>query len=164
MMSDQLDSLAKRIRQDIKTVILFLMLNIIILKIISFFPLTVIEWSNLDSDIRNSESLALFKKHILAFIRPFENSTFQCHKPKRLKVITRLRLGLSHLQSHKFKHSFQNTLNPTCNCGTVETTIHYFRHCPNFSSERQTLFKKLQSIDENVFKKRRFQHLKSVFL
>ena len=43
MMSDQLDKLAKRIWQDIKTVILFLMLNIIILKIISFFPLTVIE-------------------------------------------------------------------------------------------------------------------------
>ena len=42
-MSDQLDKLAKRIWQDIKTVILFLMLNIIILKIISFFPLTVIE-------------------------------------------------------------------------------------------------------------------------
>ena len=34
-----------------------------------FFPSTIIEWSNLDSNIRNSESLAIFKKHILDFIR-----------------------------------------------------------------------------------------------
>ena len=37
----------------------------------SFFPSTVIEWNKLDSNIRNPENLALFKKHILAFIRPF---------------------------------------------------------------------------------------------
>ena len=34
-----------------------------------FFSSTIIEWSNLDSNIRNSESLAIFKKHILDFIR-----------------------------------------------------------------------------------------------
>ena len=34
----------------------------------SFFPSTVIESKKLDSNIRNSESLALFKKRILAFI------------------------------------------------------------------------------------------------
>ena len=34
-----------------------------------FFPSTITEWSNLDSNIRNSESLAIFKKHILDFIR-----------------------------------------------------------------------------------------------
>ena len=86
----------------------------------SFFPSTVIEWKKLDSNIRNSESLALFKKRILAFIRPFANSTFQCYNPKGLKLITRLRLGLSHLRFHKFKH----TLTPICNCGTVETAVH----------------------------------------
>ena len=59
----------------------------------SFFPSTVIEWNKLDSNIRNSESLAIFKKRILAFIRPCANSTFQCHNPKGLKLISRLRLG-----------------------------------------------------------------------
>ena len=43
----------------------------------SFFPSTVIEWNKLDTNIRNSENLALFKKRILAFIRPFANSNFQ---------------------------------------------------------------------------------------
>ena len=53
----------------------------------SFFPSTVIEWNKLDSNIRNSESLAIFKKRILAFIRPCANSTFQYHSPKGLKLI-----------------------------------------------------------------------------
>ena len=42
----------------------------------SFFLSTMIQWYNLDSNIRNSESLALFKKRILAFIRPSSSSTF----------------------------------------------------------------------------------------
>ena len=88
-----------------KKVFLFLMLNMTVLKIL-FFPSTVIEWNKLDSNIRNCESLAPFRKRILAFISPFANSTFQCHSPKGLKLITRLQLGLSHLRFHKFKHSF----------------------------------------------------------
>ena len=71
--------------------------------------------------------------------------------PNGLKLITRLRLDLSHLRFHKFKHNFQDTLNPICNCSTVETTVHYLLHCPNFSNERLTLFNKLQSIGiENI--------------
>ena len=109
----------------------------------SLFPSTVIEWNKLDSSIRNSESLALFKTRILVFIRPSTNNTFQCYNPKSLKLITRLQLGLSHHRFHKFKHSFQDTLNPICNCGTVETTVHYLFHCPNISNERPTFFYKL---------------------
>ena len=35
----------------------------------SFFPSGVIEWSKLDLNIRNSESLNIFKKRLLNFIR-----------------------------------------------------------------------------------------------
>ena len=119
----------------------------------SFFPSTIIEWNNLDSNIKNSENLTLFKKRILAFIRHSFHCTFHCHNPNSLKLITRLRLGLSHLRVHKFKHSFQDTLNPICSCGTVERTIHYLLLCPNFSNERLSLFNKLQSIDENILSK-----------
>ena len=108
----------------------------------SVFPSTAIEWNKLDSNIKHFETVALFKKRILAFIRPFANSPFQCHNPKGLKLITRLRLGLSHLRFHKFEHSFQDTLNPICNCGIVETTVNYLLHCPNFSNERLTFFNK----------------------
>ena len=67
----------------------------------SFFPSTLIEWNNLDINIRNSESYATFKKSILRFIRPSENPIFNCHNPSGIKLITRLRLGLSHLLEHK---------------------------------------------------------------
>ena len=77
----------------------------------SFFPSSIIEWNNLDSNLKNYDSLALFKKRILAFIRPSANSTFHCHNPEGLKLIARLSLRLSHLRFHKFKHSFQDALN-----------------------------------------------------
>ena len=92
----------------------------------SFFPSTLIEWNNLDIHIRNSESYAIFKKSILRFIKPSENPIFNCHNSSGIKLITRLRLGFSHLREHKFRHNFQDTLNPICSCGeNIETTTHY---------------------------------------
>ena len=109
------------------------------------------EWNNLDKSIRSSESLALFKKNILQFIRPAPNRTFNCHNPIGIKLITRLRLGLSHLRDHKFKHNFLVCLNPICCCGQViETSVHYLLHCPIFSDERSIFFSNIRRIDENV--------------
>ena len=117
----------------------------------SFFPSSVIEWNNLGKSIRSSESLALFKKSILQFIRPTPNRTFKCHNPTRIKPITKLRLGLIRLRDHKFKHNFLECLNPICCCGKdIETTIRYLLHCPIFSDERSIFLNNIRSIDENV--------------
>ena len=62
----------------------------------SFFPSTNFEWNELDHNIRNSSSFNNFRKSILKFIRPSADSFFNCHNPKGMKFITRLRLGLSH--------------------------------------------------------------------
>ena len=77
----------------------------------SFFPYAVLEWNNLDPNIRTSESLTLFKKHISAFIRHVTNITFQCHNPKGLKLITRLRLGLSHPKAKMLTDTYSQNLN-----------------------------------------------------
>ena len=38
--------------------------------------------------------------------------------------------GLIHLWEHKFKHSFQDSINPTCDWGNdVETVIYFFLDC-----------------------------------
>ena len=117
----------------------------------SYFPSIVTEWNNLDKSIRNSESFSIFKKNILQFIRPSPNSIFNCHNPKGLKLLTRLRLSLSHLRDNKFKHSFQDSLNPICSCGTdVETTTHYLLHCSLFSDERLILISNIRNIDNNI--------------
>ena len=55
---------------------------------------------------KNSDGIETFKKRILSLIRPSPNSIFNCHNPRRIKLLSRLRLGLSNLREHKFKHSF----------------------------------------------------------
>ena len=91
----------------------------------SFFLYTIIEWNKLAPDLRNSESFSACKKGILNFIHPSPNSIFNCHNPKALKFTTWLCQGLSHLRYHKFKHNFQDSLNPLCNCGLItETNSH----------------------------------------
>ena len=96
-----------------------------------FFPSAIIGWSKLDWKIKTSESIQTFKKRILSFIRPSPNGTFNCHNPKGIKLLSRLRFRLSHLREHKFKHSFQDSLNLFCSCrkGEVETSSHYLFHC-----------------------------------
>ena len=80
----------------------------------SFFPSSIIEWNNLDPNLRNLENFGIFRNNILKFIRPKPNSFFNCCNLKGIRLITRLRLELSHLREHKFKYSFQNYLNPLC--------------------------------------------------
>ena len=40
----------------------------------SFFPSSIIEWNNLDPNLRNSENFGISKNNILKFIRPKPNS------------------------------------------------------------------------------------------
>ena len=116
-----------------------------------FFPSAVIEWNNLDLSIRNSESLSIFKKCILKFIRPSPSSTHNCFNTKGIKYLTRLRLGLSHLREHKFKHGFLDSLNPICNCGLdIESTCHFLLHCPNFVNERILLLNDVSRITKDA--------------
>ena len=97
----------------------------------SSFPLAIIEWNKLDSNLQRCDSYYVFKSNILKFIWPSSNSIFDCHNPIGIKYITQIRLGLSDLRERKFKHGFQDTLNPVCNCGNdVESAIHFFLHCP----------------------------------
>ena len=115
----------------------------------SFFPSVVIEWNKLDQDTCNSENLNIFKKKLLKFIRPSGKSVFRSHNPKGVKLLTRLRLGLSHLREHKFKHDFLDSLNPVCSCGQdIETSTHFLRHCFNYSNERLTFLNIIRKIDK----------------
>ena len=94
------------------------------------------------------------KKNLLKFIRSSGNSVFKCHNPKGIKLLTRLRLGLSHLREHKFKHGFLDSLNPICSCGqNIETSTHFLLHCSNYSNERLTFLNIIRNIDRNILNK-----------
>ena len=111
----------------------------------------MIEWNKLDLNIRNSESIISFKSKVSKFIRPSENSIFLGHNLKGIQLLTRLRLGLSHLRDHKFKHNFQDTLNPICNCGEdIETSSNYLLHCSHYTNERLDFLNVIEGIDNSI--------------
>ena len=115
----------------------------------SFFPSTVIGLNTLDHNIRNSNGFNVFRKSILKFIRPSANSFFDCHNPKGIRFIARR--GLSHLRENKFKHSFQDSLNPFCSCGLdIGSTAHFLLHCPTYITERLTILSTIGNIDNNL--------------
>ena len=116
-----------------------------------FFPSTIIEWNNLDPHLRKSESFSVCKSNIFKFIRPSPNSVYNYHNPRGICLITRLRLSFSHLREHKFKHGFQDTLNPLCSCGNdVESTKHFLHHCLQFFNERRTLLSTLGNFNYSL--------------
>ena len=106
--------------------------------------------------MQNSESLVVFKSKLLSFIRPSTRSIFSVNDPEGVKYLTRLRLRFSHLNEHKFRHGFLDTLNPLCNCSLeVEDNEHFFLHCLNFVNARRSLFMDISSIRSS------FKHLPS---
>ena len=101
--------------------------------------------------MRNSPSYSTFKKKNLNCIRPCSNDIFNISHPKGLIFLTRLRVGLSHLSKHKFKHSFLDTLNPICTCSfNTETLNHFFLHYTRFTNKRQNLLLKIERIIPDI--------------
>ena len=87
----------------------------------------------------------------MKFICPSESGIFLCNNPNEIQLLTRLRLGLSHLQDIKFNHNFQDTLNPICNCGEdIETSCHYLLHSSLYTNERLAFLNVIQHIDNRI--------------
>ena len=92
----------------------------------SFYPSCLSDWNDLCPEIRLAPTIAIFKKKLLSKIRPPAKSVFGIHDPIGLSYLTQLRVGLSKLNFHKFKHNFRDTINPMCptNDG-IENTEHF---------------------------------------
>ena len=59
--------------------------------------------------------------------RPTPKPVYNIHDPNGLKLLTRLRLGLSHLNKHRFNYNFKECVNPLCSCSLeVEPVSHFF--------------------------------------
>ena len=93
----------------------------------------------------------IFRKSILNFILPSGSNIYNINNTIGIKLITRLRLGFSHLRKHKFKHNFSDTLNPLCSCSIeVESTSHYFLRCHFFEALQTTFMNALRNIDSDL--------------
>ena len=81
--------------------------------------------------------------------RPMQNSIYNIyiHEPVGIKYLTRLKLGLSHLNEHKFRNNFQDCLNPLCSCSLeVKKTNHYFLLCHYYNDICKTLLDTVKEI------------------
>ena len=113
----------------------------------SFYQNCIQEWNTLDPEIRLAPSVAVFKKKLLSIIRPPAKSVFGIHDPLGLSYLSQLRVGLSKLNFHKFKHNFKDTLNPLCptNDG-IEDTEHFLLLCPSFDVQRRDLLAEISQL------------------
>ena len=87
---------------------------------------------------------------LLNFIRPIGNSTENIYNPLGIKLLTRLRLGFSHLSEHEFRHNFGDSLDPLCSCSLeTESTLHFLR-CQNYNALRRALMTDLKNINDAI--------------
>ena len=102
---------------------------------------------------------------LLKFGRPSPDLICGIHHPLCLQFLTRLRLGLSHLNEHRFKHNFQNCINPLSTCSLeVESTKHFFLHCHNYSALLpEDMFVKILLYRNRIFDKNDNQEILETF-
>ena len=91
----------------------------------------------LNDKIRNIKSINKFKVTILNFIGPKGNLVFNIHDTSGIKLLSRLRLNFSHLNEHKFRHNFSDTIERMCNCGLEpKITLYYLLRGNLYSTQR----------------------------
>ena len=110
------------------------------------------EWNKLSSSTRNS-TYPVFRNHLLKIIRSVFNPVYNIQNYIGLKLLTKLRLGLNHLDEHRFNHNFQNFVNLLCTCSLqVESTVHFFLHCHHYHNIRAKFLNSLEVLDTNLLK------------
>ena len=114
----------------------------------SFFPGTSNAWNLLSSFIKSSPLLSIFKKRYSDFFIVKPNTIYEIHNPIGLRYLTRLRVGLSHLRSHKYRRNFKDTETDICSCSqnTPENVEHFILFCPKYNLIRSQLFVNLKEI------------------
>ena len=87
----------------------------------SFFLFVANDWNKFNPKICNSTSYLHFRNALINFFRPTKYKIFNINEQVAIELITRLRLGFSQLRKQKFRHNFEDTLNPLCSCLQCQT-------------------------------------------
>ena len=87
---------------------------------------------------------------MLKFVRSVPNQVFNVDSNEGIKFLARIRLELSHLADHRFRHNFHDCVNPISSCSqAIETSTHFLLHCSNYHCARQILFRKVKKQKSN---------------
>ena len=77
-------------------------------------------------------------------------SIFGIHEPVGLRYLFQLRVSLSPLRSHKWRHNFIDTPSEICRCNQGnEDTNHFFCLCPFYAIQRATLADSVRIVLQN---------------
>ena len=108
----------------------------------SFLPSCIREWNEIPLNIRNSTSLLSFKQQLnknnikVPVYYSSGNRLLQIHH-------TRLRTKCSSLNQHLHSKNIIN--DPSCACGSVETTNHFLLECPQYIEARRDMITTLST-------------------
>ena len=79
-----------------------------------------------------------------------QSDVYNIFDPIGLEFLTRLLLDFSHINEHRSRHNFLDSLNPLCSCSLqTKDIIHYLLHCHHFSQHRIDLINSVKYIFED---------------
>ena len=102
----------------------------------SFLPSSIREWYNLPLDIRNSDSVIIFKRKLNSDIMTIPWHFYAGNRRPQV-LHTRLSTTFSSLNDDRFQKRITDS--PLCLCGIVENTDHYVMRCPLYCEQRAEL-------------------------
>ena len=95
----------------------------------AFFLSTISKCNKLDLKIHQFKTLFTFQSALIKLGRPISKTVFNIHNSVGLMFLTRLIIGLSHLNQRQFSHNFQDCLNSLHSCCLeVESVFFFFLH------------------------------------
>ena len=109
----------------------------------SFLPSSIREWNNLSLDVRNSDSIIIFKLKLNSDIKHIHRYFYAGNR--RAQVLhTRFRTKCSSLNDDLFQKRINDS--PLCRCGNVENTDHYFLCCQFYHAQRAELIHEISQL------------------
>ena len=112
----------------------------------SFFPKTVANWNALSPSLKNLGTLKQFKAQVKAFFKIQVPHQFVRCDGYPAVLHTRLRLGLSALNDHRFSYNLiENRYCPNCP-RKIENNMHFFLDCPQYAAQRQILMQSISGV------------------
>ena len=108
----------------------------------SFIPTTSTQWNKLPNATQQLKHTA-FKKRLREQLGVSDPPMFFTLGSKFGNILhSRLRMNMTCLNSHLY--TVQKTVTPSCACGNSNETIsHFTLSCPNYTEQRNILFKNL---------------------
>ena len=104
----------------------------------SFFPYFTQKYETLSNEIKKQPDTIQFKIALKTLLCPKRIKFLSRGSKLGNTLLTRIRVGRSHLNAHSFTVGLADT--PACLCtAPSESTQHYMLDCPRYTEERRTL-------------------------